>query len=260
MFPQPDPSLEQILPEGQLVNRAWLRAQGFGRPRVDYFLRAGKLTAVARGIYRRPGPPLKWEHVVYSLNQMGCPVRVGGRSALELQGMAHYLPLDDVQRIDLYGSAKVPSWLRDFQKSFQFTVHTRRLFDSLPQAAAHQRPFGAWDWSIPFSRLELAMLELLAEVRDEADFSMADKFFESAVNLRPALLHDLLRSCSQVKAKRLFLWFSDRHNHAWYQALDTGEINLGRGKRMIIKGGSFDPAYQITVPKKMTVDEEPPLY
>ncbi len=104
------------------------------------------------------------------------------------------------------------------------------------------------------------MLELLAEVRDEADFSMADKFFESAVNLRPALLHDLLRSCSQVKAKRLFLWFSDRHNHAWYQALDREEINLGRGKRMIIKGGSFDPAYQITVPKKMTVDEDPPLY
>jgi hypothetical protein len=252
--------LEQKLPDGQLVDRAWLRAQGFGRPRVDYFLRAGKLTAVAHGIYRRPGPPLKWEHVVYSLNQMGCTVRVGGRSALELQGMAHYLPLGDAQRIDLYGVSKVPSWVRDFQKPFQFAVHIQRLFDSLPRAALHQRLFGAWDWPIPFSLPELAILELLAEVRDEADFSTVDKFFESAVNLRPALLQDLLRNCRQVKAKRLFLWFSDRHNHTWRQSLDTEEVDLGRGKRMIVKGGSYNPAYQITVPKQMAVGEESPLY
>ena len=104
MATKPEQSLEQTLPEGQLVCRAWLRERGFNRPRVDYTLRAGKLTAVAHGIYRRPGPALKWEHVVYSLNQMSCPVHVGGRSALEQQGMAHYLPLGDPQRIDLFGT------------------------------------------------------------------------------------------------------------------------------------------------------------
>lgn len=70
-------SLEQTLPDGQLVNRAWLLAHGYNRPRVDYFLRANKLEAVNWGIYRRPGPPLKWEHIVYSLNEMGCAVHVG---------------------------------------------------------------------------------------------------------------------------------------------------------------------------------------
>jgi hypothetical protein len=150
--------------------------------------------------------------------------------------------------------------VRDFQKPFQFAVHIQRLFDSLPRTALHQRLFGAWDWPIPFSLPELAILELLAEVRDEADFSTVDKFFESAVNLRPALLQDLLRNCRQVKAKRLFLWFSDRHNHTWRQSLDTEEVDLGRGKRMIVKGGSYNPAYQITVPKQMAVGEESPLY
>lgn len=260
MVTQPEPSLEQTLPEGQLVNRAWLRARGFNRPRVDYALRAGKLTAVAHGIYRRPGPGLKWEHVVYSLNQMGCPVRVGGRSALELQGMAHYLPLGDLQRIDLYGGGKVPNWVGAFQESFRFTINTSRLFDPLPEAAVHHRPFGAWDWPIPFSMPELALLELLAGVRHGADFSMADKFFEAAVNLRPGLLGDLLRTCTQVKAKRLFLWFSDRHGHAWRQALETEGIDLGRGKRLLVKGGSYDAAYQITVPREMAVGEEQPLY
>jgi hypothetical protein len=247
--------MEQALPEGQLVNRAWLRARGFNRPRVDYALRAGKLTAVARGVYRRPGPALKWEHVVYSLNQMDRPVRVGGRSALELQGMAHYLPLGDAQRIDLYGKGKMPPWVGAFKGPFQFTVQTRRLFDPLPSAAVHQRPFGAWDWPIPFSTPELAMVELLAGVRQGADFSMADTFFEAAVNLRPGLLGDVLRACAQVKAKRLFLWFSDRHGHEWRRALETDGIDLGRGKRLLVKGGAYDSAYQITVPRKMAVGQ-----
>ncbi|WP_319521885.1 type IV toxin-antitoxin system AbiEi family antitoxin domain-containing protein [uncultured Desulfosarcina sp.] len=252
--------MEQTLPEGQLVDRAWLQARGFNRPRVDYALRAGKLTAVAHGIYRRPGPALKWEHVVYSLNQMGYPVRVGGRTALELQGLAHYLPLGDTQYIDLYGGRKVPIWVQSFQASFRFTIHTPQLFGPLPEAAVHHRPFGAWDWPIPFSRPELALLELMAGVRHGADFSMADKFFEAAVNLRPGLLRDLLLSCTQVKAKRLFLWFSDRHGHAWRQALDTQGVDLGRGKRLLVRGGAYDAAYQITVPREMAVSEEQSIY
>lgn len=252
--------LEQCLPEGQLVNRAWLKARGFGRPHVDYFLRAGKLEAIFRGVYRRPGPPLKWEHVVYSLNEVGYPVRVGGRSALELQGLAHHLPLGQMQRIDLYGPGKMPGWVVRFQGSFQFEIHKQRLFNPLPVAAVHSRPFGAWDWPIPHSTPELAMLELLAGVKETADFSVADKIFESVVNLRPRLLRDLLIACTQVKAKRLFLWFSDRHNHDWRRLLNNDGIDLGRGKRMIVKGGAYDAAYKITVPREIASGNEQPFY
>ncbi len=257
---QIEPSLEQCLADGQLVSRAWLQKRGFNRPRVDYALRAGKLEAVVRGVYRRPGPPLKWEHVVYSLNEMGQPVRVGGRSGLELQGLAHYLPAGDVRRIDLYGFGKVPSWVPDFPGSFRFEIHTRRLFGPLPEGAVQPRLFGAWDWPIPYSTPELAMLELLADVEDAVGFSLADKFFEAAVNFRPDLLNALLNACSQVKAKRLFLWFSDRHGHAWRQTLNTEDIDLGRGKRMLVRGGALDAAYQITVPREMTGGSEHPLY
>ena len=253
-------NLEQCLPEGQLVNRAWLKVRGFGRPRVDYALRAGKLAAVSHGIYRRPGPPLKWEHVVFSLNEMGYPVHVGGRSALELQGFAHYLPLGDTQRIDLYSAANIPAWTLGFSDSFTIIPHTRRLFEELPKAWLSTRLFGAWDWPILCSTPELALLELLADVREAADFSMVDKFFEGAVNLRPNLLHDVLINCKQVKAKRLFLWFNDRHNHAWRKILETKSIDLGRGKRMLVKGGAYDARYQITVPKQMVKKNEDSLF
>ena len=124
----------------------------------------------------------------------------------------------------------------------------------------HSKPFGAWDWPIPYSTPELATLELLAGVRKAADFSVADKFFEAVVNLQPDLLHALLQACTQVKAKRLFLWFSDRHGHDWRQVLETDGIDLGRGKRMLIKGGAYDGTYQITVPREMARGSEQPLY
>jgi hypothetical protein len=227
---------------------------------VDYALRAGKLVALSHGIYRRPGPPLKWEHVVFSLNEMGFPVHVGGRSALELQGLAHYLPLGDTQRIDLYSTGKIPAWTLGFSDSFKFEIHHKQLFEELPKPGLTIRPFGAWDWPISFSTPELALLELLADVREAADFSAADKFFEGAVNLRPDLLGELLTNCIQVKAKRLFLWFSDRHGHAWRKALETEGFNLGRGKRMLIKGGVFDATYQITVPTQMAEENDNTLF
>jgi hypothetical protein len=245
------PLLERVLPAGQIVNRGWLYERGISRPRVDYALRAGKLEPLAHGYYRLPGPPLKWEHVVYSLNEMGYNVHVSSRSALELQGHAHYLPVGDVNRLDLFVENKLPAWVLDFSGGYRFVQHRRRLFENVPAEAIILQPFGAWDWPIPYAAVELAFLELLAGVETAADFSLADKFFESAVNLRPSMLHSLLHSCKQVKAKRLFLWFSERHNHDWLSVLDINDIDLGAGKRMIVKGGALNSKYQITVPKEM---------
>ena len=59
------------------------------------------ISAVAREAYRRSGTPLKWEHIVYSLQELGLAVHVGGRSALELLGYAYYLPIQGIKRIHL---------------------------------------------------------------------------------------------------------------------------------------------------------------
>ncbi|OIQ92632.1 hypothetical protein GALL_254550 [mine drainage metagenome] len=249
--PEPSESLENTLPEGLVVDRAWLNARGFSRPRVDYYLRAGRLQAVARGAYRRPGPPLKWEHLVYSLQVQGYPVHVGGRAALELQGYTHYLSLGGTQRVDLYGVRHLSPWLLAMDAPVQFELHGAQLFGELPLEAITTKAFGHWDWPLRYATPELALLELLAEVNEEADFSVADKFFESAATLRPALIGALLRACTQVKAKRLFLWFAARHAHPWLKKLDTSGVDLGSGKRVIVPGGALDKQYQITVPREM---------
>lgn len=244
-------SLEKILPEGLVVDRAWLNAQGVSRPNIDYYLRTGRLEAVTRGAYRRPGPTLKWEHVVYSLQELGYTVHVGGRAALELQGYTHYLSMSDNQQIDLYGVRHIPAPLLTNSAPIKLVIHSVDLFSELPTEAITTKPFGHWDWLISYSTPELALLELLSAVNSEADFSVMDKFFESAVTLRPLLVNKLLNACTQVKAKRLFLWFATKHNHIWLKQLDTSKVNLGSGKRVIVTGGALDKQYQITVPREM---------
>lgn len=243
--------LDQILPDGQVVNRAWLQDRGFDRSRVDFYLLSHKLDRVGHGAYRRPGPPLKWEHYVYSLQELGIDLHVGGRSALDILGYSHYLAMGGTKKIALYSKTPLPAWIKSI-KEFVFEHHKIQYFDSLDDNAFTTKSFGHWDWQLHISSIELALIELLCNVRDEADFSVADKYFESATSLRPKLVNTLLKQCTQVKAKRLFMWFAKRHNHAWFQDIDINNLDLGSGKRVIVKGGALDKEYQITVPKEMT--------
>jgi hypothetical protein len=71
---------------------------------------------------------------------------------------------------------------------------------------------------------------------------------EGLSSLSPARLQPLLADCQNIKVKRLFLFFAERHNHAWLKHLDRAAIDLGRGKRMLVKGGRYDRTYMITVP------------
>jgi hypothetical protein len=71
---------------------------------------------------------------------------------------------------------------------------------------------------------------------------------EGLVNLSPRRLQKLLEDCKSVKVKRLFFFLADRHAHAWLKRTERGRIDLGKGKRMLVRGGKLDPKYQITVP------------
>jgi hypothetical protein len=51
--------------------------------------------------------------------------------------------------------------------------------------------------------------------------------------------------------KRLFLWFAERHQHAWLKKLDRNDIDLGHGKRMLVRVGKLDPTFNITVPESI---------
>ena len=78
-----------------------------------------------------------------------------------------------------------------------------------------------------------------------------DKLFEGLANLSPRKVENLLARCRNVKVKRLFFYFADRHKHAWLKRIDRTMINLGKGKRLLVRGGKLDTTYLITVPEDL---------
>ncbi|MBI4652090.1 type IV toxin-antitoxin system AbiEi family antitoxin [Candidatus Desantisbacteria bacterium] len=249
--------IEQV-PEGIVVDRAWLQKCDIRAPLVDYYLRKGYLESVAHGAYRRPGSPLKWQHLVYSLQILGVGVHVGGRSALELHGLGHYAPLADKSYVHLYYKWKLPTWLFKVKVNAKFIKHTWKLFNKdQGDIGVKTVPFGSWDWQLNVSLPERAILEMLSMVPGKESFHMADVIMEGAVNLRPDFLNELLKGCQNIKVKRLFLWLAEKHHHQWFNLVNINDVNLGKGKRVVCKGGKLDPKYLITVPKDDNEQKQP---
>lgn len=259
-------NLERELPEGLLVDAAWLRRRHYSRQLWNHYVGTGLLEPVAPRVFRRPRGALTWQHVVVSLQTLlQQPLVVGGRTALELQGYAHYLARE-TKEVHLYGPKRPPTWLKALRVGTHFLYHNdRKLFRK--EAVAHTlpgldwkpdkenvqdslivQPWGQWDWPLTLSSPERAILELLDELPEHESFHQADMLMEGLTTLSPRRLQKLLEDCRSVKVKRLFLFFAERHHHAWLKRLDKKSIDLGEGKRMLVKGGKLNKTYQITVP------------
>lgn len=265
--------LERELPEGLLVDAAWLEQEGYyGSLRTKY-VDHGWLERPVRGVYRRPRGKLTWEQAIVSLQiLLRYPIVVGGRTALRLQGFDHYVSMEASYDVHLYGEKAPPGWLFKLPLENRIVFHNAKtLFQDEPitrslatlsidvqsggfSIANHeglrQVPWGQWQWPLTLSTPERAMLELLDELPSRESFHQIDMLFESATHLSPRRLQALLEACLSVKVKRLFFWFADRHGHAWRKRIDASTVDLGSGKRMLVRGGRLDPAYQITVPRE----------
>ena len=108
--------------------------------------------------------------------------------------------------------------------------------------------WGQWDWPLVISTPERAILELIDELPNRETFHLVDVMMEGLVNISPRRMQQLLEEATSIKVKRLFFFFADRHHHRWLGHIMRDNIDLGKGKRMLVKGGKLDPKYQITVP------------
>ncbi|MDD2325701.1 MAG: type IV toxin-antitoxin system AbiEi family antitoxin domain-containing protein [Alphaproteobacteria bacterium] len=246
--------LQKLLPEGLLADAAWFERHGYSTALRSQYVSSGWLEQPARGVYRRPEGNLSWPMVVVSL-QRPAPLDeklvVGGRTALEFQGYAHYLPQSEKEEVHLYGNKKLPSWVKKIPFPYEFIYHSdRRLFSA--SSSTYGLSNMKWnDWPLTLSTPERALLQLLDELPQHESFHQVDKLFEGLANLSPHRLQKLLVDCQSVKVKRLFFFFADRHNHTWLKHLDKSRIDLGSGKRVLVKDGKLDSTYQITLPKDM---------
>ena len=248
--------LEAVLP-GRLVDTPTLERHGVTRMLAHKYMDGEWLEPVVRGLYRRPSADsnsAEWQLVVRSLQQvMDYSSVVGGRTALELQGFAHYLPMRDDRDVHLYGEAH-PSWLKRLDGADRYRLHGTKLFDmnANDETVKVDSPVGP----LKSSTSERAILELLDELPKHESVHIVDTVFEGLASARPRRLEKLLASCTSIKVKRLFFVFADRHGHAWRRHLSPETFDLGSGPRALFENGHFHPRYRVSVPPELIPDRK----
>jgi len=235
-------------PKGSIMTLVHLKNIGIDRELVKRYRKSGWIESVGRGAYKLKGDTVSWQGAVSGLRQQ-LNIYIGGKTALELKGFGHYLGLE-VRELYLLSAFKqpLPQWFK--QNSWNINVHfsSINLFekDSTQSLTGHTYK----EFSLPISIPERAILEMLYFIPSKQGFDEAMKIMESLTSLRPDIVQQLLQECRSIKVKRLFLYMAEKQNHFWFEQLNPDKINLGSGKRMIVKGGVLDKKYLITVPKE----------
>ncbi|WP_282875660.1 type IV toxin-antitoxin system AbiEi family antitoxin domain-containing protein [Pseudomonas peli] len=250
------------LGDRDLVSTAWLKDRGYSSSLVSRYIASGWLDSPARGVYQRRGGRVTWAGVVRALQSGdGLQLHVGGRFALAWHGHEHYLRLGESETVTLYGSEYLPGWVSKLPLKAKVMLCGRSPFDlESPKFNAETtdealRAIGL-EWvdadgdfgRMVFSTPERALLELCDGVSDASLAYEVDALMQGADTLRPLRVSMLLRHCTSIKAKRLFLALAERHQHAWLAHVSLDGVYLGKGKRCLVPGGRLNPTYQITLP------------
>ena len=235
-------------PKGTVAVSLWLRSQGVSRQLAKVYQKSSWITPIGQGAFIRLDDKVDWAGGVYALQgQLNLPVHVGGRTALYLQGIVHFVPMGKDHPVFLFGNERfLPLWFREHHWNQPVKYIYTNSF-SYKKNAFTNKEMGAY--AITLASRELAILEVLYLVDKEESFENAVRLMEGLNTLRPALVQELLEQCSSIKVKRLFMHLAEHFNHPWVKHLKVAKLDFGKGKRVIAQGGQFNNKYQISVPK-----------
>ena len=248
-------------PKGVVATLPWLKEQGVSPDLVKKYQRSSWVRRIERGAYGRLEDTVDWTGALHAVQyQLKLPVHLGAKRALELQGYGHFVRMREGGTLRLYAprGTRLPTWFARHDWGVNLLLTAADRFPGGMGAGLTERPSG--DFSLRLSAPERAMLETLDDVPRRQSFEEARLLMGGLATLRPEVVQELLEACRSVKAKRLFLFLAEEADHAWLKELSLSKVDLGKGKRSIVKGGRLDPKYQITVepnPKAFSVNEGP---
>tara|TARA_R110002124_G_scaffold278874_1_gene451104 strand:+ start:11902 stop:12684 length:783 start_codon:yes stop_codon:yes gene_type:complete len=236
---------------------SWLVENGISSQLLNRYKKSKWLESIGTGAVIRSGDDVDYHGGIYALqNQAELTVHVGGRTALSLQGRAHYIDMA-AGRAVLFGAKNesLPAWFKHKDWGVRIDYYTTSFLPADMGLVDLERK----DFSVRVSSPARAILECLYLAPKHQEFFECYELMEGLNNLRPKSVQELLENCSSIKVKRLFLYMAEKLEHPWLSFVDLSNVDLGSGKRSLVKKGVYIDKYQITVPREFEKNEKPRL-
>ena len=243
-------SLVQSLPRGSVLLPSWLLLQGYSYELQQRYRKSGWLKSIGKGAMIKSGDSLVLAGALSALQHVeNLNIHVGGRSALELQGLAHYLQINNPETtLFINGRAKLPLWFGNNDWNTKTKLFHLSLFND---ETLGMIDFQEGELTMKISNPARSIMECLALSPDNFPLSESFELMEGLASLRPAKVQELLESCKSVKVKRLFLHFAEKTNHSWVKYLDISKIDLGVGNRSLVESGVLISKYKLVLPREL---------
>ena len=81
-------------PSGTVALSSWLKKEGYSNPLLSKYKKNRWISSIGHDANVRPNDKVNWTGGLFALQeQLHLPVHAGGKTALQLQGYAHFLPM-----------------------------------------------------------------------------------------------------------------------------------------------------------------------
>ena len=236
-------------PPGVVYLSSWLTENGFSTQLLNRYKKSNWIYSIGSGAWMKVGDKSTYLGALFALQQQGdLNIHPGGKTALSLLGKAHYLELSTKQ-VTLFGGSeeKLPAW---FSK-YDWEVKVNYFSSSFLPSNIGLQTLEQGVFNLLVSNPARALMECLYLTPKKQELTECYEIMEGLNNLRPKQVQELLEACTSVKVKRLFLYMAEKTGYHWFKYLNINSIDLGKGKRSLVKDGVYIPKYQITVPKAL---------
>ena len=227
---------------------SWFRSHGISNQLVQKYVKSGLIRKLGGGAYVKTNNELHWQGAVLTVqNELNLPIHVGGRSVFDLYGSGQYLSFGKKPTLFVISREKIrmPIWLKQNDWGVKFQFKTSTLFKN----DLGLETFKKSKFKIIISSRERAIMEMIDGLDLSESFETLEQYFEGLTNIRSELTQKLLKMCNSVKVKRIFLYVATRLNLPVARKLEWKKINLGRGKRVVVRNGKLNKTFNITVPR-----------
>jgi hypothetical protein len=248
-------TLLQCWPSGVVATTKWLERFDISRQLASAYKKGGWIVSFGQASFFKSQDKIEWYGGLHALQfQLNLNVHVGGKTALELQGLAHYIPMGQ-QNIDLLvtPSTRIPRWFTRhlWRERIRITEN-----NALPSKIEIQ-DVSMGNFNIQVSSRERAVLELLCLTPRLYSFEETQIIMGSVGTLRSDVLTKLLSICTSEKTKRLLLYFGDQQNYAWRSKINEKKCKIGKTLLKIAsQNGKYHSKYNLFLPREYVIQND----